>query len=103
MLTWGVLAVGLLLPTAHLLLFAKDRAPSNIDRIYLVCLLPISVGFGGLMAFLGHALRADEIARSIGWPTGNPFQFEVAVANLAFGVLGLLSLKFRDGSWTAMG
>jgi hypothetical protein len=54
-----------------------------------------------LIAFVGHTLRADDIARSIGWPTGNPFQYEVAVANLAFGVLGLLCIKFREGFWTA--
>jgi hypothetical protein len=101
MFAWIVLGVGLLFPTVHILLLAKDRSPSNIGRIYLGYLLPISVGVGGLMGFLGHAMRADEIARSIGWPTGNPFQFEVAVANLAFGVLGLLCLKFRDGFWTA--
>jgi hypothetical protein len=95
------LAVGLLLPTAQVVLFSKDRSPSNIGRIYLAYLLPISVGVGGLIGFLGHTLRADEIAQSIGWPTGSPFQFEVAVANLAFGVLGLLCLKFRDGFWTA--
>ena len=101
MFAWIVLAVGLFFPTAHLLLFSQDRSPGNIGRVYLGYLLPISVGLGGLMGFLGHAMRADEIARSIGWPTGNPFQFEVAVANLAFGVLGLLCLKFRDGFWTA--
>jgi hypothetical protein len=46
-------------------------------------------------------MRAAAVAASIGWPPGNPFQYEVAVANLAFGVLGLLCLRFRDGFWTA--
>lgn len=101
MLIWLPLACGLILPTLHVLLAAKDRSPSNVARIYLAYLLPISVGLGGLIAFTGHTMRADEIARSIGWPTGSPFQFEVAVANLAFGVMGLLCIKFRDGFWTA--
>jgi hypothetical protein len=101
MLVWIPLICGVLLPTLHILLARKDRSPSNVACVYLGYLLPISVGLGGLLAFSGHTMRADEIARSIGWPTGSPFQFEVAVANLAFGVLGLLCAKFRDGFWTA--
>lgn len=101
MFFWILLAAGLLLPSIHVLLVAKDRSAGKVAGVFLGYLLPICVGLGGLMAFLGHALRADEIARSIGWPSGSPFQFEVAVANLAFGVLGLLCLKFRDGFWTA--
>jgi len=96
-----LLAAGLLLPTFHVLLASKDRSPGAVACVYLGYLLPISVGLGGLMAFLGHTMRADDVARSIGWPTGNPFQFEVAAANLAFGVLGLLCVRFRDGFWTA--
>ena len=101
MFFWIFLAIALLLPTIHLAMFAKDRSLGSAARLYLQYLLPISVGVGGLMAFMGHTFRADEIARSIGWQPGSPFQFEVAVANLAFGVLGLLCLKFRDGFWAA--
>lgn len=101
MFFWIFLAVALVLPMIHLALSAKDRSLAGAARLYLQYLLPISVGLGGLMAFMGHTFRADEIARSIGWQPGSPFQFEVAVANLAFGVLGLLCLKFRDGFWTA--
>ena len=101
MFFWIFLAIALLLPTIHFALFTKDRSLSGAAHLYLSYLLPISVGLGGLMAFMGHTFRADEIARSIGWQPGSPFQFEVAVANLAFGVLGLLCLQFRDGFWTA--
>ena len=101
MFAWIILVIGFLMPTVHILLVSKDRLPGNVGRIYLGYMLPIAVGVGGLFGFVGHTVRADEVARSIGWPTGNPFQFEVAVANLAFGVLGLLCIKFRDGFWTA--
>ncbi|MCQ8904725.1 MAG: hypothetical protein NQU45_03285 [Methanothermobacter sp.] len=43
----------------------------------------------------------DIIATYIEWPTGSPFQLEVAFANLSFGVLGLLSWKFRGEFWMA--
>jgi hypothetical protein len=101
MFVWIVLAVGLTLPTVHVLWIFKDRSPGNVGRLYLAYLLPVSVGLGGLFAFVGHAFHADAVARSIGWPAGNPFQSEVAMTNLAFGVLGLLCARFRDGFWTA--
>ncbi len=41
------------------------------------------------------------VAASIGWPAGSPFQFEVGIANLSFGILGILCLKFMDNFWTA--
>lgn len=98
----SLFAAGLLLPTLHMLRFAKDRSLGRVANLYLSYLLPIAVGLGGVQAFLGHTFRAEHIARSIGWPTGNPFQSEVAVANLAFGVLGLLlCAKLRDGFRTA--
>jgi hypothetical protein len=49
-----------------------------------------NIGLQGIFAFVGHTLKADESADKIGWPRGNPFQTEVAFANLAFGVRGAL-------------
>ena len=60
-----------------------------------------AIGLCGLVGFVGHTMRASLVAASIGWPAGNPFQHEVAVANLAFGILGLLCLRYRGGFWTA--
>jgi NAD(P)-dependent dehydrogenase (short-subunit alcohol dehydrogenase family) len=45
------------------------------------------LGVGGVFGFVGHTVYADIAAASIGWPPGNPFQTEVAVANLAIGSL----------------
>ena len=54
------------------------------------------------MGFLGHTFKAREIALKIGWQP-SPFQFEVAVANLAFGVLGIMCIWQRRGFRTATG
>jgi len=91
-----LMTISLLLPTIHIVLFPKDRSVNYIARTYLNYLLPLTVGLGGLVAFLGHTMHSDDVARSIGWPPGNPFQLEVAVANLAFSVLGFLCIRFRD-------
>ena len=68
------------------------RSYDKIAELSFKYLLFILVGMGGSMAFFGHIMKPDYIASQIGWPTGSPFQLEVAFANLAFGVLGLLSL-----------
>jgi len=79
------------------------RAP-NLRRV-AECLLswslPLNVGLMGIFFFLGHTARAKETAEEIGWPAGNPFQTEVGIANLAFGVLGLLCARFRGLFWFA--
>lgn len=96
---------GLILAAAllHISVTSQQRSRRRVCGILLNYLLPCTVGLGGLMGFLGHAFMADEIAESIGWPSGNPFQFEVAVANLAFGILGFLCIWVRDRFWLATG
>ena len=93
--------IGLILGFLHLAIQKQPRTRQRIADTLLLYLFAFPIGLGGLMGFVGHTLRAGPVAVSIGWPAGNPFQFEVAVANLAFGVLGLLCLRFRDGFWAA--
>ncbi len=57
-------------------------------------LLVCHMGLGGVWAFVGHTVFHTQVAESIGWPP-SPFQWEVAVANLAVGTLGLLSAVYR--------
>ena len=77
------------------------RTGRRVAEIILLWLLVINTGFTGIYAFMGHAFAANEVAESIGWPTGNPFQTEVAVANLAIGTLGILCYWIRGNFWTA--
>ena len=65
--------------------------------------LVIGAGVSGMVAFVGHAFYADSIARSIGWQPGSPFQFEIAVTNLSYGVLGLMCIWIRGPFWLATG
>jgi hypothetical protein len=44
----------------------------------------------------------DQVAASIGWEAGSPFQREVGMWDLSLGIVGVLCLVFRDeGFWTA--
>jgi len=76
-------------------------ARTPIVETLLVNFLVINVGISGLYAFMGHAFSSKKVAEYIGWPSGSPFQFEVAVTNLSFGILGVLCIWFRDNFWIA--
>lgn len=73
----------------------------RILEIFLLSLLVVTVGFGSLWAFAGHAFFANQTASYIGWSVGSPFQLEVAFTNLAFGLLGILCFWIRGNFWTA--
>lgn len=64
--------------------------------ISLAYMLLIAVGFNGLYNFVMHAFYGSTIAAFMGWPQ-SPFQAEVAMANLAIGVLGCLAFKADYG------
>jgi hypothetical protein len=87
----------------HLGLAKKPLSTGKVVEVTLLYLLLFYVGAGGLMGALGHTIRAQETALGIGWQPGSPFQFEIGMANLAFGVLGILCIWQRGGFWTATG
>lgn len=87
----------------HLIFSNQPRTKSRIVELLLLYLLAVNVGVGCLLAWYGHTFMADEIARKIGWQPGSPFQFEVAVADLSWGVCGLLCIWLRQSFWTATG
>jgi hypothetical protein len=93
--------LGLVVGAVHLYLDKQPRTKGRVAEIFLLWLLVIPVGIGGVFNFIGHTVFADATAASIGWPAGNPFQSEVAVANLSVGVLGILCYWMRGNFWVA--
>lgn len=91
-----LLAATLLAAAVDIVIMGAEPAAS-----LLLWLLVIKVGFGSVWAFMGHYFNADMVAGYIGWPKGNPFQQEVAFANLGLGVCGILSFFFRGEFWLA--
>jgi len=53
-----------------------------------------AIGVTGLFTFFGHVFMPETSAANIGWPD-SPFQYEVGIADLTVGVLGLLAFR-RD-------
>ncbi|MHB1391161.1 MAG: DUF6790 family protein [Thermoleophilia bacterium] len=85
----------------HLMHKREDRTGAGVFSAFVPWFLAAVVGLGGVWAFMGHVFVADETAKSIGWPAGNPFQFEVGIVNLSYGVLGLMCLHQRGKFWWA--
>lgn len=58
------------------------------------------VGVSGVLFALGHLFTPRTVAAAIGWPTSR-FQWEVGMANLAYGVAGLMAWSFDRDFWLA--
>jgi len=101
MFFYFIVGLGLLGATLHLVFDKKARGRRRILEILLLYLLPTTIGLMGLWGFLGHMFLSNKVASLIGWPTGNPFQKEIAFANLAFGTLGILCIWIRGNFWLA--
>lgn len=80
---------------------AIKKAWNQKAEIFLSYFIFFNIGIMGLLGFYAHTVLSDETAALIGWPPGNPFQQEVAAANLAFGILGVLALGYRGTFWLA--
>ncbi|MET9201867.1 DUF6790 family protein [Gordonia sp. NPDC003585] len=59
------------------------------------------IGVQGWMTGCGHMFFGEPIAESIGWPAKTPWQWEVGLASLATGVLGVMASGFGKEFWLA--
>ena len=66
---------------------AQHHDRSGRYEIVLMYVLGVT-GAIGMFNVVMHTVFASSVAESIGWPAGNPFQTEVAFANLAIGTIG---------------
>jgi len=80
----------------HIASCREARTAEGASRAVLTWAVFFNVGAAGLVAFYAHAFRPEATAAYIGWAPGGPFQYEVACANLAFGVMGVLCLFFSS-------
>jgi len=80
-------------------IFAYDK---KVIESLLLYFLFVNYGFANLNAFVWHWFEplAKKIRTGLGW-TPSPFQKEVAAADGAFGILGILCYWIRGDFWTA--
>ncbi len=80
-----ILAISL--PAAIHLRAAPHSDGSRRAEVILMYVLGVS-GATGMFNVMAHTVFAADVAASIGWPAGSPFQTEVGFANLAIGIVG---------------
>jgi hypothetical protein len=74
---------------------ALERRRPVPDR-FLAWLLLLPIGVGGLWSGFFHIAYPELAAHFIGWED-SPFQFEVGMADLAFGVAGCVAFRGSHG------
>jgi hypothetical protein len=87
--------------TATHLIYKKGWVVDRSIETFLGYILLFNMGFMGVLAAYAHIFMGPETAKQIGWQPGSPFQFEIGMANLSYGVLGILSYWIRGRFWTA--
>lgn len=92
--------IGLVAVLLHLKFSKIEISTKRCLHVFLMYLLLFG-GFGGVFGFIGHQFAGAQVAKQIGWPTGNPFQQEVGFANLGLGLLGIMCFWFRKEFWLA--
>jgi hypothetical protein len=95
------LVLGLVVGAVHVYLDKQPRTKGRVAETFLVWFFVVSVGLLSVVFSISHTVFADATAASIDWPAGNPFQSEVAVANLTVGTLGILCYWIRGNFWIA--
>jgi hypothetical protein len=93
--------VAVVVASVHLAFSPRRRSSGvAVAGTYLLYLLFFYVGLMGLLTAYAHVFRPAETSASIGWST-SPYEYEVGMADLTVGVLGILCMKFRDDFWLA--
>lgn len=95
------IALALIAASIHLALSPKRRSSrSAIAETYLLYLFVFYVGVMGLFTSVFHVFFQARASASIGWAP-SPFEYEVGMADLTVGVLGVLCIWFRGNFWLA--
>ena len=93
--------LALVAAAVHLALSSQSRSSGTaIGKTFLLHLLFFYVGLMGLLTAYAHVFRPIQTSASIGWST-SPYEYEVGMADLTVGVLGVLCVWIRGNFWLA--
>ena len=76
------------------------RGGAAICSRILTAYLFLAIGLMGVENFIIHAFYGNFAAASIGWQP-SPFQYEVAIANLAVGLMGVIAAFTKNLGYRA--
>jgi hypothetical protein len=88
---FNLVALAVAFLAAGILGWQRRHVPgSSFAETLLAWLLLLSVGAQGVYTFVIHVFFPEQSAANIGWAV-SPFQYEVGIADLTVGVLGVLA------------
>lgn len=97
----SIYPLGLLAFAIHVFQLSPDeRIYSRYIELFLLYQIVFSVGLTSLLAFVGLTFMDKYVADYTEWPH-SPFEQQLANVNLAFGILGILSIWLRGYFWAA--
>lgn len=73
----------------------KERTKNRLIEVLLLWFLGFGIGVGSIFSGLAQVFSPEMVAQSVGWPN-TPFLREVGFANISYGILGLISIKYRS-------
>ena len=100
MLSAYLFGIALFFSLGHLFYKKEWHAHRSLE-VFISYILFFNMGIMGFLAAYAHVFMGPAIAEQIGWQPGSPFQFEIGMANLSYGVLGVLAYWIRGRFWEA--
>lgn len=96
-----------ILPFVGIILFLLDAASlwssqnPGWEKSIVLSGITNMIGIAGVGAGISHIFFADKTTRSIGFES-SPYQLEVGVCDLSFGIVGLLAQYYSTDFWWAI-
>jgi len=95
------IALALIGASIHLALSLRARrSAASVAGLFLLYLLAIYVGAMGIFTAVFHLAFPAQTSASIGWAP-SPYEWEVGIADLSMGILGVLCIWLRGDFWLA--
>ncbi|MDD3753356.1 MAG: hypothetical protein PHQ17_02200 [Methanobacterium sp.] len=79
----------------HFFIIKKELTKNRVLEVLLLWFLGFGIGVGSIFSGLAQIVSPEIVAQSVGWPN-SPFLREVGFANISYGILGILSIKYRS-------
>lgn len=79
----------------------KSRSKRHVVETFLRSFLFFLYGIGGIIGFISLIFMPERTIQLIGWSAGSPFQYEMGIVQLAMGVIGIMTLFYKEVFWFA--
>lgn len=79
----------------HFFIIKKELTKNRVLEVLLLWFLGFGIGVGSIFSGLAQIISPEMVVQSVGWPN-TPFLREVGFANISYGILGIISIKYHS-------